>query len=465
MRRAEPRHDLRLYHATGQSPARAAAADDGYLEMTQAARKVLVIAGVFPPTPMAEGDHVLHLCRMLAERGLEVEVLTRKGSIGDADLPFRVHPIMSKWNWAELPRLLKFAKRSQPDVIFLYFIGFAYDLHPMVTFAPSILKRALPTVPVVTQITAPVGSMAMQHSLMTRLLRKAMATALEPTEIDYSYGTLLRDSDRVIVMAANHLTFLERIMPKLAAKSMLIPPPPLILMSPAVAESRASGRQALGLTESDFVFAYFGRLYRGKGLETLLRAFKIVQSRHPGVRLAIVGGEARAYDPRFPEDWRVEQLHDLARTLGIEESVIWTGEFPWDSDVGSRYLRAADVAVLPFDNGVDLNNSSFAAVAAHGLPTVTTRGADLDESFRDSENVLLCPPLDPAAMASAMERLLVSPEIRQRLHAGISELANEWFTWEASVDRTIAALNTVTTPAKRTVVETGSTGVGLLGGR
>jgi hypothetical protein len=64
-----------------------------------------------------------------------------------------------------------------------------------------------------------------------------------------------------------------------------------------------------------------------------------------------------------------------------------------------------------------------------------------------------------------MERLLVSPEIRQRLHAGISELANEWFTWEASVDRTIAALNTVTTPAKRTVVETGSTGVGLLGGR
>ena len=45
------------------------------------------------------------------------------------------------------------------------------------------------------------------------------------------------------------------------------------------------------------------------------------------------------------------------------------------------YLCAADICVLPFNVGVRLNNSSFAAAAAHGLPIVTTRGEMLESAL------------------------------------------------------------------------------------
>ena len=407
--------------------------------MTQRVRrKVLVISGVFPPTKVAEGDHVLHICRKLAERDFVVEVLTRQGSAEGVGQSIRVHPAMSKWDWSELPRLVRVAKQCAPDIVFLWFVGHTYDFHPMVSFVPTILKRVLPDVTVVTQITYPIGSRPWQHSVVTRVIRKAVKTVVGSADVDYEYGTLLRDSDRIIVMATSHLKVFAHILPQVTAKSVLIPPPPLLLMSPAAAEVRARGRQALGVADGDFVFAYFGRLRRGKGLETLLEAFRSVHARHSNAKLAIIGG---ADENWFRDDWRVEHLHELARAWGIEKAIIWTGEYPWDSDLGSTYLRAVDAAVLPFDAGVDLNNSSFAAVAAHSLPTITTRGEALEEAFLDGDNVVLCPPLDPAATAAAMERVLGDAELRQRLRSGIEALARDWFSWDVSVDRTIAAFN------------------------
>lgn len=418
--------------------------------MVKEHRKILVIAGVFPPERIAEADHAFRVSLELAKRGFRIEVLTQQGAVAGPELPFRVHPIMSRWSWYELPRLLKIARRVAPDVVHLWFLGNIYHFHPMITFVPALLKRLLPNTAVVTQVSFPVPSGAYRFPLSTRLARKAFAVGFGPARIDYGYGALLRDSDSVIVMAPGHLDTLATHCSGLARKTILIPPPPLLQMAPATAESRARGRKALGLAEDDFVFAYFGRLYRLKGLETLLEAFHLLRRRHPRVKLAVIGGA----DPGWSDsDWKVEQLYEMARTLDIEDGIAWSGEFPFDSDLGSAYLRAADCAVLPFDRGVALNNSSFAGVAAHALATLATRGDTLDSPFREGENVLLCPPLNPPAMADAMERLLADPQLRARLHSGIEALAREWFSWEGSIDRTIAAFDIGGAPSPADTVQ------------
>jgi glycosyltransferase involved in cell wall biosynthesis len=406
--------------------------------MKEAGRKVLVVSGVFPPTRVAESDHVLHLCRGLGKRGLDVEVLTRKGSINGADLPFRVRTTMEDWDWAEFPRLARTIREIAPDVVFLFFAGHLYNFHPMVTLLPTMVRRVAPRAKVVTQLTCTIGSGPYKLSLPTRATWKALISIPRAAKIDYSYGTLLRDSDQVIVMANSHLQEFARISPGVRDRSTLIPPPPLLPMTVEGAESRRRGRHALGLEDGDFVFAYFGRLRAFKGLETLLEAFKLLLARKPGVKLAIIGGADQDW---IRGSWSPDDLHDLARTLGITESVVWSGEYSWDSDLGSAYLRAADVAVLPFDNGVDLNNSSFAAVAAHGLPTITTRGEAMEDVFIDDENVLLCSPRDPTALATAMERQLIDADLRQRLRVGIETLARDWFSWDINIDRTIDAFN------------------------
>ena len=75
-------------------------------------------------------------------------------------------------------------------------------------------------------------------------------------------------------------------------KSVVIPPPPLIRfcrMSPPPSGVRLG--RAIGASESDFVLIYWGYIYPGKGVETLLQAFQIVFRQDSNVRLVLVGGQ------------------------------------------------------------------------------------------------------------------------------------------------------------------------------
>jgi glycosyltransferase involved in cell wall biosynthesis len=406
--------------------------------------KILVITGVFPPTPIAEADHIARLSAELAARGYSVDVLTSELP-GAPDPPgCRVHRMLPSWRWADKARIVRKAREIGPDIIFIWFIGHAYEFHPMITFAPSYLKAALPGVKVVTQITAPVGARPKRYPLVSRLAQKAVVFANGVDRIDYAYGTLMRDSDRFIAMAGAHLSRFADSLPGLQGKSTIIPPPPLVPMSPATEASRRRGRELLQCSEDDFVFAYFGRLYRGKGLETLVDAFARVLQTIPAARLAIVGGPVSV---QLEDAWKVESLHDRAKALSVDHAISWTGEFPFDSDAGSLYLRAADVAVLPFDEGAALNNSSIAACAAHGLPLVTTRGSSIEPDFVHGENTLLVPARDMQALAAAMIRLASEPDLRTRLRLGILALEARHFSWDVSVNRLIAVFDDVTAAA------------------
>ena len=72
---------------------------------------------------------------------------------------------------------------------------------------------------------------------------------------------------------------------------MILPPPPLIRFcpdQPSIARKRA--RDAIGAAESDFVLINWGYIYPGKGVETLLQAFRIACRQKPNLHLVLVGG-------------------------------------------------------------------------------------------------------------------------------------------------------------------------------
>lgn len=396
--------------------------------------KVLVITGVFPPMPIAEGDHIARLSQGLADRGYSVDVLTSTQADGKSVKGCRVHAEIDHWNWASQSKVLRFAEDLNPDLIFIWFIGMAFEFHPMISLIPTRLKAALPDTQIVTQITAPVGVRPKDHPFLTRLNLKLSARALGGGHISYEYGTILRDSDRVIAMAKPHLERFAEHLPGLEDKSVIIPPPPLIPMSVPGEASRLKGREMLGVPADAPLFAYFGRLYVGKGLEYLIRGFAKVRTEVPDARLAIIGGAAPDY---FKSGWSVDDLHAIAREEGIEDAISWTGEFPFDTDAGSLYLRAADYAVLPFSEGAALNNSSIAACAAHDLPVITTLGDRPEPEFIDGENVLLVQPKDADALAEGMLRTLRDAALTERLRAGSVDLTKKYFSWDATLDSTM----------------------------
>ena len=402
--------------------------------------RVLVISSAYPPMHAGEATNTYYLCRYLADRKLDVHLLTSQSNAGIADGRIKVHAIMRSWSWLDMLRIRAFIRHCSPDAVLLMYLGRLYGRHPMITFTSTISKKVLPGVPFVTRFeNVLIGCDPAQTSLLSRAFRKLVMLWVGRSDVAYNSGTLLRDSDRVIVLCETHHSLLLEESSAVSTKTVIIPPPPNIRMCAVDSRTaRQRGREKLGIGSDDFVVSFMGYIYPWKGIETLLQAFQIVRHRRSEVRLLLIGGTCDI-DIHVGSAY-INEMHELSRRLGVDDKTTWTGAFTLDSEEASVYLYASDVCVLPFVGGIQMNNSSLASIAAHGLPLIATRGERVETPFRDKENVLLCPPRDAEALATAMDSLIRNPELRERLSKGITRLARDWFSWERAVDRTIEAL-------------------------
>lgn len=402
--------------------------------------KILIISAAFPPMHAGEASNTYFLAKRLAARKVEVHVLTSEGNTGGADSGIIVHPIMRNWSWREFFRMRGFIRRCSPDAVLLMYLGKMYGFHPMITFAPTISKRVLPHVPFVTRFeNVFVGADPAKFSWMSRVVRRVVVQWAGPSNVAYSEGTLLRDSNHLILLCERHRDALTENWPAVHRKALIIPPPPNVLLCSAnPTTARQRGRHKLGISPESFVIAFLGYIYPAKGVDTLLRAFERVCRRRSDVRLLFIGGRCDldiAVDVAY-----LDMVERLSQQLNIDDKVTWTGAFNPASEEASMYLYAADVCALPFVVGAQMNNSSLASVAVHGIPIITTKGQRIEAPLKDQENALLCPPNDPDALASAIDSLITTPELRERLGRGATELAQEWFSWERALDRTMQSL-------------------------
>ncbi len=404
------------------------------------AMKVLVISAAYPPMHAGEATNTYHLCRQMVERGVEVHVLTSYGNVGTADPRIQVHATIQGWGWVDLLRVRSFLKTYAPDAVFLMYIGLMYKFHPMVTFLPTVSKRLFPKMPFVTRYeSAFVGADPSKTGTLSRLFRKLVVRWAGTSDVAYSSGTLLRDSDTVIALCERHRAMLIKEWPPVEKKVALIPPPPNLFMASNVGGvARERGRKRLGVTSSEFIVTFFGYLYPIKGIETLLRAFAVVSAQHPKARLLFIGGKV-GLDVEGGGSY-FDDMQALAKDLHINARTIWTGAFKSDEEEASLLLHASDVCVLPFLEGVQLNNSSFASMIAHGLPIIVTRGPLMDKAIVDGENVLTCEPRDHQEVARLILQVMAQDELRARLSRGALKLAAEWFSWETATEKTLTAM-------------------------
>lgn len=400
--------------------------------------RVLIISATYPPVKSGGANYAFHLAQHLAARGADVHVLTSRIEGAPEEPGVKVYPLMRDWSWREAAKLLRLARGLRPDVVNLHFHGLLYNNHPMITFALTPLRRVLARARVVTLIEYPVGIELDLGGRAARAMYRAAAHAVGVGGLDRSYGTILRDSDAVILLSDSHLAPLEAHAAGVAAKCVTIPPPPLLKVAPeAGGATRRRGRASLGVADGEFLLIYFGFIYPNKGLETLLAALAALKARGRAARLVVVGGSNEVLLKEAGRPGYADELRGLATRLGVSDAVTWTGYLPLETDEASAYFRSADACVLPFDAGVHLNNSTFSVAATHGLPVVTTRPAALETVFRDGENVLLCPPKEPEAMADALEAVMSDEGLRQRLGRGAAELARERLSWEHVMDETL----------------------------
>lgn len=143
------------------------------------------------------------------------------------------------------------------------------------------------------------------------------------------------------------------------------------------------------------------RQYPRKNTADLLRALPRVRERVSDARLRVVGGG--------PE---LERLERLAGSLELGEAVEFTGPIRGRAKLRREYDRA-DVFCLPtLQEGFGI---VFLEAMAAGVPVVASDVTAVPEVVPDRRAGLLVPPRDPAALSSALVRLLEDPELRRRL--------------------------------------------------
>jgi len=154
-------------------------------------------------------------------------------------------------------------------------------------------------------------------------------------------------------------------------------------------QDRIHARRSLGLPERGKVLLFVGRLEREKGVDELVRAFRLLTAESTEcVSLVIVG------DGSLGER--------LARQSNDVRGLVLAGART-PADV-ARYLAAADVLVLPsWAEGTP--NVILEALAA-GRPIVATHVGGIPDVVRHNHTGLLVAPRDVRALALAMRQAL-----------------------------------------------------------
>jgi phosphatidylinositol alpha-1,6-mannosyltransferase len=170
---------------------------------------------------------------------------------------------------------------------------------------------------------------------------------------------------------------------------------------------------------------------RYKGHDVLIRALASVRAKVPDVEWIVIGD-----GPLRPS------LELLARSSGVVDAVRFLGAV--SDEQRDHWLRRADLLAMPSRlPAAGQAGEGFGIVyleaGAYGKPVVAGNVAGAVDAVTDGENGLLADPTDPLAVADAIGRLLIDPELARRL-GGAGARRAQSLAWPAIAERVEAVL-------------------------
>jgi glycosyltransferase involved in cell wall biosynthesis len=155
-----------------------------------------------------------------------------------------------------------------------------------------------------------------------------------------------------------------------------------------------------------------------KDLPLFLRAAKIARENVPHAAFLLVGkGEC------------LTELRDLARELGIADSVFFTNG---EGDVRDHLASMSIACLSSVSEGF---SNAILEYMASGLPVITTAVGGNGEAVLDGQNGYLVCERSPEAFAAPIIRLLKNEELRRQMASNSLQRARELFSMDAFVLR------------------------------
>lgn len=367
---------------------------------------ILMVLDYYRPNISGLSLYVERLSRALAERGHAVTVLTHRhlsglpGEEWQAGVRVLRAPVLARLGKALLsPALLRSAAReiARADV---------FHLHaPLAGAVPLAFLSQHAGVPFVVTYHC---DLRPPEGVVQRAI-EAVARASQNFALDRAWKTVTYTEDY-----ARHTAALAE---RPDAVGWILPPVP---DGAERIETEARVRERYGIQGAP-VILFLGRFAEEKGLPYLIEAFAKVRRRFPNAVLVLVGEK-----DNVPGETIGERLTPLI--ADPRAGIVATGSVP--PEATGDLLALADLLVLPSTNSTESFGLVQVEAMLRGVPVVASDLPGVRQPVRMTGMGEIAPVADPEGLATAMRRVLESPEKYRRGRDVIREIF--------SMDRTVS---------------------------
>jgi len=363
--------------------------------------KIVQVSPYFYPHVGGVESHVMDISKELIKRGHEVTVLTSNfAGLKEEEEIFgvkvvRLKPLTILLRAPITPKIKNYLAKEEVDLVH------SHSPPPWCSYfsAKACKRKALPflvTYHCDVEIPSIFGLM------VTELFRR-------------SFGAYtMRQADKIIVTTRTYAAtsraiwrYLPEVIPNAVDTKIFIPQ-----------RNGHKIRERYGIKEEERIVLFVGRIVRHKGIEYLIESAKLFQ----GAKLMIVG-----------EGDKLKSMKDRARSLRLEEKVIFTGKVP--HSLLPSYYASCDLFVLPSISRLEAFGIVALEAMATGKPVVVSDIPGVREVITDGEEGLLCEPMNPKDLAQKIGRLLSDEELRRRMGEKGRRRVEENFSMEKVVDK------------------------------
>jgi glycosyltransferase involved in cell wall biosynthesis len=240
-----------------------------------------------------------------------------------------------------------------------------------------------------------------------------IAGALVRIHDDLAITFYLNEYD-AIVTTSNFYAEGSKILKRFKDKTRLIPNGvDCEKFNPTVPGEDLNKRLNLGCSKVALFVGALTKWHRYKGLDDLLRAFKLLN--RDDFRLLVVGGGD--LKPKY---------ETLAGDLGLQGKVLFVGEVP--DNLLPNYYAASDVLILPSKDRSEGFGLTILEANASGIPAIASNTGGIPGILVDGRNGMLVPPNDPLSLAEAIRMIAEDDDMLRKLGVKAREVAldHDW---------------------------------------
>lgn len=175
------------------------------------------------------------------------------------------------------------------------------------------------------------------------------------------------------------------------------------------------------IREEGNLVLYFGRIWKYKGLEYLIKAEPIISREVPNTKIVIAG--------------LGENFKKYEEMIGNRREKFIVHNYRISYKEGAELFQRSSVVVLPYIEA----SQSAVVPTAYGFkkPVVVTDVGSIPEIVNNGKTGYIVPPKDPEAFATVVIKLLKDDKLRKQMGENAYKKLKEDFSWDKIAEKTI----------------------------